>query len=144
MAGKPAAGTSRCSAATTRLPAWQLGCGVVLCCDGPVHASAVALAAYGVRVCADLAAKVEGEPDRYVRLRHAGRRRGPGERAGPDNGAGCMQPGNGRTPVLLAPAAQVIMAAAQGALAAVAIDQELLVTETRGALEGKSRPAAAT
>jgi hypothetical protein len=40
------------------------------------------------------------------------------------------------------PAAQVVMAAAQGALAAVAIDQELLFTDTYGASEENSRPAA--
>ena len=49
-----------------------------------------------------------------------------------------------RTPAMPYPAAQVIMAAAQGARAAVVIDQELLFTDAYSASEQAGEPAAAT
>jgi thioredoxin reductase len=155
----------------------RLGCDVVLCSDGQLHASDAArkaLAGHGVRVREDLVAKVEGEPGRYVRLHLA-----PGwtlerralfvhpvlrQRSDLAQRLGCTMLDDGavqvtelgqttipgvyaagdmcRTPALPMPAAQVVMAAAQGALAAVAIDQELLFTDTYGASEENGRPAA--
>jgi len=75
-------------------------------------------AAAGIRPCA------------RARLRATARRRGAGERAGQTSVPGVYAAGDlCRTPAMPAPAAQVVMAAAQGARAAVVIDQEILLSD---------------
>ena len=135
----------------------RLGCDVVLCAGGPPAFSEAArdgLRAAGVRVCEDLVLGVDGVPGRHVRLSlspgwtlerralfvHPGfrQRSGLAARLGCavlDDGAvpGVYATGDmSRTPAMPGPAAQVVMAAAAGARAAVVIDQELLFADSYG------------
>jgi len=135
----------------------RLGCEVVLCAGGPPAFSEAArdgLRAAGVRVCEDLVLGVDGVPGRHVRLSlspgwtlerralfvHPGfrQRSGLAARLGCavlDDGAvpGVYATGDmSRTPAMPGPAAQVVMAAAAGARAAVVIDQELLFADSYG------------